>query len=113
MPTTAQDLNDAYSELLNHLNDAYWAASDMATKDTLYGYIESVSGIITQLDSADLASRDDAYTTLVANVRQLNKQLDTLQQQINKLIARINTAATVISDIAKVLTVAAQLFPVV
>ncbi len=110
MPT-AQDLNDAYSELLDDLNEAYWAAGDMGTKDTLYGYIEAVSGIITQLDSADLASRDPAYTTLVANVSQINTQLGILQQQINTLIARINTAATVISDIAKVLAVAAQLFP--
>ena len=105
---TQQDLNDAYSSLLFDLNQAYWAAIDVNTKDQLFSYVEAVTNIISQLNATDLASRDAAYTALVQQMTTVNNQLTTLQKQINSLINRISTAATIISDIAKVLTVAAQ-----
>ena len=110
-PPTAQDLSDAYSALLGDLNDAYWAASSLEVKDQLYGIIEAVTSLITQLVAADLASRDAAYAALVAQVAAVNKKLDVLQQQINSMINRINTAATIVSDVAKVLAVAATVIP--
>jgi hypothetical protein len=45
------------------------------------------------------------------DVGSVSKQLQTLQEQINKIISRINTAAAIVIDIAKVVSVAAQLFP--
>src|SRR5487761_1726872 len=100
---TAQDLSNAYSALLGDVNDAYWAASNLEVKDQLYGIIEAVTSLITQLVATDLASRDAAYAALVAQVAAVNKKLDALQQQINSMINRINTAATIVSDVAKVL----------
>lgn len=105
---TAQDLNNAYSDLLDDLNDAYWAASTLEVKDQLYGAIEAVSNLITQLDATDLTSRDASYAALVANVTNVNKQLDALQKDINTMISRINTAAAIVSNVARVLTVAAK-----
>src|ERR1700730_10822783 len=105
---TAHDLNNAYSDLLDDLNEAYWAASSLEVKDQLYGVIEVVNDVITQLDSTDLESRDAAYAALAAKVTNVNKQLDVLQKQINTIISRINTAATIVSDVAKVLSVAAK-----
>jgi hypothetical protein len=111
-PLTVKDLSDAYSDLLDDLNDAYWAASSIDTKDQIYGMIEAVGGIISELDSADLNSRDAAYGVLVTNIASLNKQLEALQKGINSLISRINTSASVISDITKILSVAAKIIPV-
>jgi hypothetical protein len=108
-----QDLNDAYSDLLDHLNDAYWAASSLEAKDQLYGAIEATSDLVTQLEAADLTSRDSKYLTLVANVTNVNKQLETLQGKINSLISRINTSAAIVSDVAKVLALAGKLIPAV
>jgi peptidoglycan hydrolase CwlO-like protein len=107
----AQDLNNAYSALLSELNQAYWAADSMDVKDQLYGIIEIVTGLITQLDATDLETRDAAYDALLAQVGTVNKELKTLQGQINSLINRISTAATIVSGIAKVLSVAAEVFP--
>jgi hypothetical protein len=106
-----QPLNNAYAALLQDLNDAYWAANTMDVKDQLYGYIEIVSSAVTQLDATDISSRDVAYAALVANIKDVNNKLGTLQQQINTIISRISTAANIISDIANVLSVTAQLFP--
>jgi hypothetical protein len=107
----AQDLNNAYSALLGDLKEAYWAADSMDVKDQLYGVIEIVTNLITQLVATDLETRDAAYEALLAQVGTVNKELKTLQEQISSLINRISTAATIVSDIAKVLSVAATAFP--
>lgn len=112
-PYTKQDLEDAYASLLNDLNEAYWAANDLSVKDQIYGFIEEVTKILAQLDAVDLEKRDAAYSGLLQQVKAVNKGLQDLQQQINTIIRRISTAATIISDVAKVLTVAAKVFPAV
>jgi septal ring factor EnvC (AmiA/AmiB activator) len=112
-PPTKQDLDDAYSDLLDDLNDAYWAASTMDAKDQLYGWSELVTNLVTQLDATDLSSRDPAYEALVSQIASVNKQLDTLQKEINSLINRINTAAKIVADVAKVASIAAKVVPVV
>jgi hypothetical protein len=108
---SAQDLNDAYSELLDDLNDAYWAASSMDAKDQLYGYIETITSVVTQLDATDLMSRDAAYAALATQVATVNHQLDTLQKQMNALISRISTAAKIVADVAKVVSIATKVVP--
>ena len=110
-PPTTQDLSNAYSALLGDLNDAYWAASSLEVKDQLYGIIEAVTSLITQLVATDLASKDAAYAALVGQVAAVNMKLDALQKQVNVMISRIGTAATIVSDIAKVLAVAARVIP--
>ena len=109
---SAQELNNAYSDLLDDLNEAYWAAGTLEVKDQLYGMIEAVTDVISALDSADLQSRDVSYASLVAKVSNVNKQLNVLQQNINTMISRINTAAAIVSDVAKVLSVAAKVISV-
>jgi hypothetical protein len=103
-----QDLNDAYSQLLFDLSNAFWAAADMATKDQLYGYVEVVTNLITQLNATDLTTRDETYTKASQQITTVNGQLKTLQGQISTIISRISTVSTIVSDIAKVLTVASQ-----
>jgi|SRR5579872_4851225 len=109
---SAQDLNDAYSQLLGDLNEAYWAAGTMAVKDQIKGIMDEVSDVIAELDAADLATRNAAYDGLSARVAAVNNQLQILQKQINGIISRINTAASIVSDITKVVSVAAEVFPI-
>ena len=105
------DLRSAYSSLLNDLNDAYWAAGDLNVKDQIYGNIEAVGNLLSQLDATDLTTRDAQYSALTQQVGAVNKALSNLQQQINTMISRINTAATIAADIAKVLAIAAKVIP--
>jgi hypothetical protein len=103
-----QDLNDSYSQLLFDLSNAYWAAADMPTKDQLFGYVEVVTNLIAQLNATDLSTRDATYTLTTQQITDVNGKLKILQGQISTIINRITTASTIVSDIAKVLTVAAQ-----
>jgi hypothetical protein len=110
-PPSGQDLNNAYSDLLDDLNDAYWAAGTLDAKDQIKGISDEVTALITQLDSADLATRNAAFTALSNQVSGVNKQLQTLQTQISGIISKINTATAIVSDITKVVSIAAQVFP--
>ena len=108
-----QELNDAYSDLLDDLNEAYWAAGSLNTKDQIKGFIDAVTDVVTALDAADLSSRDAAYNELNTQVKGINNQLQTLQKQINGIISRINTAASIVSNISTVVSVAGRVFPAV
>lgn len=107
---TAQDLNDAYSQLLNDLDTAFFAAS-LADQQQLKPIMDAVTDVITALNAADFSSRDAAFTVLSNQVKKANTQLQTLQQQINGVISRITTAATIVNGITKVVGLAAQAFP--
>jgi chromosome segregation ATPase len=110
---TKDDLKSAYSSLLKDLNDAYWAAADLTAKDQIYANIETVTSVLSQLNAADLQARNSQYTALSQQVATVNKALTELQQQINTIISRISTAATIASDITKVLDIATKVIPFV
>jgi hypothetical protein len=105
-----QDLNDAYSELLNDLNAAFFAAADPNDKADLNDLIDMVTDVITGLNAADFSTRDAAFNALGAQVKTANTKLQTLQTQVNGIISKINTAATIVSDITKVAALAAKVF---
>jgi hypothetical protein len=108
---SGQDLNDAYSQLLNHLNEAYWAAGTTSDREQIKVVMDDVTDVITGLNATDLETRDDAYIALSAHVKTANKQLETLQHDIKGIVSGINTAAAIVSDISTVVSLAAQVFP--
>ena len=77
-----QDLQGAYSTLLNNLNEAYWAASDLNAKDQVYGCIEAVTEVLAQMDAADLENRDAAYLAVLQQVSTVNKGLNDSSKSI-------------------------------
>ena len=110
---SAQDLNDAYSQLLNDLQSAFFAAAAPRDKAEINLLIHAVTDVITHLVGVDLAKRDAAFTALSNQVTTVNQRLETVQQQVDGIVSRINSAATIIADITKVVSLAAKVFPVV
>ena|ERR1022692_2232810 len=109
-PASKQDLNDAYADLLDHLNEAYWAAGTREAKERIKRMIDAVTDAVTALDAADLTARDAAYTALNTKVVAVNGQLQTLQKEINGIVSKINAAKAIVEDITKVISVAAKVF---
>jgi sulfur transfer protein SufE len=105
-----QDLNDAYSELLNDLNAAFFAAADPNDKAELNDLIVMVTDVITGLNAADFSTRDAAFNALGAQVKTVNSRLQTLQAQVNRIIGIISTAAKVVAAINEVVNLAAKVF---
>lgn len=106
----SQQLNDAYSKLLDDLNDAFWAANTLEAKDQIKGFSEIVTDVITTLDATDLSTRDAQFAAAQTQVTSVNKQLQTLQQQINGIISKINTATAIVSDVTQAISLAAKVF---
>jgi hypothetical protein len=96
-----------YQAVYDALGRAYWEASDINSKDLIYGAQEAVGEIITTLDEQDLASNTNVFIQLKPKIDAVNVSLRTIQTQISTITKNINTASTVISAISKALS----LFP--
>jgi hypothetical protein len=102
------DAAATYQAVYDALGRAYWEASDINSKDLIYGAQEAVGEIITALDQQGLASNTDLFLQLQPKIAAVNTSLQTIQAQISTITKNINTAATVVSVINKALS----LFPI-
>jgi hypothetical protein len=102
------DAAATYQAVYDALGRAYWEASDINSKDLIYGAQEAIGEIITALDEQGLASNTNLFLQLQPKIAAVNASLQTIQEQISTITKNINTAATVISVINKALS----LFPV-
>jgi hypothetical protein len=101
------DAAATYQAVYDALGRAYWEASDINSKDLIYGAQEAIGEIITTLDEQDLASNTNVFIQLKPKIDAVNVSLQTIQAQISTITKNINTASTVISVISKALS----LFP--
>ena len=102
------DAAATYQAVYDALGRAYWEASDIKSKDLIYGAQEAVGEIITALNAQGLASNTSMFLQLQPKINAVNTSLQTIQTQITTITKNINTSATVISVISKALS----LFPV-
>jgi hypothetical protein len=101
------DAAATYQAVYDALGRAYWEASDINSKDLIYGAQEAIGEIITTLDEQDLANNTNVFNQLRPKIVAVNASLETIQAQISSITKNINTASTVISAISKALS----LFP--
>jgi hypothetical protein len=101
------DVAVSYQNVYDALGRAYWEASDIPTKDQIYGAQEAIGDIITQLDEQGIAQNTNLFVQLQPKIVAVNASLKTIQGEITQITKNINTAATVVSAISKVLS----LFP--
>lgn len=109
LPAILQNGNllDCYKKLLDSLSSAYWEASDMASKDQIYGAQQAVSQIITALDIEDVAELTQQYVALKPKIDATNAALAEIKAQVNQITKNIGTASTLVAGITKLLS----LFP--
>ncbi len=94
----------AYQAVYDALGNAYWEASDINSKDLVYGAQQAIAEILTALDEQDLASNTSIFIQLQPKIAAVNASLKTIQEQISTITKNINTASTVISVISKALS---------
>jgi methyl-accepting chemotaxis protein len=98
------DLGDAYQNLVDALGRAYWEASSLDTKDLIHGAQESIGDIITAINKQDLADNAALFAQLGSKIKATNAALKKIQDDINTITRNINTAASVLEAISKVLS---------
>jgi hypothetical protein len=101
------DAAATYQDVYDALGRAYWEASDIHSKDLVYGAQEAIGEIITALDENDLANNTNLFIQLRPKIAAVNASLQTIQAQISTITKNIGTASTVIAVINKALS----LFP--
>jgi len=106
---TNPDSVQAYQELYDALGRAYWDATDIQSKDTVQGAREAVYDIITNLDEAQLDANTAKVLALVPTIKSANAAIAKIQDSIDQITKNINTAASVIAAISKVLSLTSAL----
>jgi len=101
------DAAAAYQNVYDALGRAYWEASDINSKDLVYGAQEAIGEILTALDEQDLANNTNLFIQLRPKIAAVNASLQTIEAQISTITKNIGTASTVIAVINKALS----LFP--
>jgi hypothetical protein len=94
-----------YKALYDTLGRAYWEASDINAKDTIQGARDAIYDILTDLNRAQLESNTALYLAVMPKIRQTNAALEKIKDQIAQITKNINTASSVVSAVAKVISV--------
>ena len=110
IPTTPPSLADPetivmYKALYDTLGRAYWEASDINAKDTIQGVRDAIYDILTDLNIAQLKPNTALYLAVMPKIRHTNAALGKIKDDIGSITKNINTAATVMASITKVLTI--------
>lgn len=75
------DAAATYQAVYDALGRAYWEASDINSKDLVYGAHEAIGEIITALDEQDLASNTSVFIQLQPKIAAVNASLQTIQSK--------------------------------
>jgi hypothetical protein len=94
-----------YKALYDTLGRAYWEASDINAKDTIQGVRDAIYDILTDLNIAQLKANTALYLAVMPKIRHTNAALGKIKDDIGSITKNINTAATVMASITKVLTI--------
>lgn len=103
------DPEAAYQALFDALGEAYWAASDVASKDQIQSARDASFRILTAIHQAKLEANTSELSALAGYVSMANLALNKLKTDINQIVKRIEVAADVEAAIGKVLSLAGAL----
>lgn len=102
-----RDLIASYQAILDALSSAYWEASDMQSKDLIYGVEQSIGDIITTLTTAQVENLTKQFVALTPKITATNTALQKIKDQVSQITKNIGTASTLVNGITKILS----LFP--
>ncbi len=98
------DIGDAYQEAYDALGRAYWEATDIESKDLIYGAQEAIGEIITSLDEEELATNTQEFIRIKPTIDGANTALKKIKDQIAQITRNIATASMVVAAASKVLS---------
>jgi|ERR1035438_3968124 predicted restriction endonuclease len=101
------DPGATYQAAFDALGQAYWDASDIDSKDLIHGTQMAIGDILTAINQQQLTTNTALFIQLTPKIKAINTALAEIQTDITKITRNINTTATVVSAVSKVLS----LFP--
>jgi hypothetical protein len=98
------DPGTTYQAAYDALGRAYWDASDVQSKDLIHGAQQAIGDIITAIDEQQLSTNTALFIQLTPKIKAINTALAQIQKDITSITKNIDTAATVISAVTKVMS---------
>lgn len=98
------DPGTTYQAAYDALGKAYWDASDIQSKDLVYGAQQAIGDILTAINEQQLTTNTALFIQLTPKIKAINTALTQIQKDIATITKNIDTAATVISAVNKVLS---------
>jgi hypothetical protein len=104
MSTKNQDAIAALMALYDALDDAYWVASDVPTKDRIHGIAQAVYTELTRLNRLTIEERGKKYRPIGNDMKLVKVRLGVLKEEIDRVIHAIDTINRVVAAASRVLT---------
>ena len=98
-----RDLIASYQAILDSLSKAYWEASDLPSKDLIYGVQQAISDIITTLTTAQVETLTKQFIALKPKIDATNVALAEIKTKVNQITKNIGTASMLVNGITKIL----------
>ena len=102
-------LGDLYRSLYDLLATLYWETSDLGNKDLVFGAREAVGGIIDAIDEQELTDNTAVINALLPRINAANTALDEIKGKISQITRNLNTAASVVAAISRILALVPKL----
>ncbi len=99
-------LASSLKALMNALDDAYWSASDINSKDTLYSLNQSVTDVYDSVVAAQISADDSQLGTFQTTLTNTVTSMQNTEKQINNLTKSVQDAAAVASAIDQAINTA-------
>src|SRR6266498_2068261 len=110
MPQESDAIWEALNDLRKALNDAYWEIADQQEADRFLALAQDIDAIQDDLDRAEIKAGTAEYINLKTRMGGVNKKLDRLKKNINKIIHNIETITKVVGYIDQAVALAAKYF---
>ena|ERR1051325_10227720 len=110
MPQKSDAIWEALNALRKALNDAYWEIADQHEADRLLALAQDIDSIQDDVDRAEIKAGTAGYNNLKRRVAGVNKKLDRLKKDIDKIIHSVETVTKIVGYIDQAMALAAKYF---
>ncbi len=90
-PAKISDACTEFYNLLEVLDDAYWEASNVAKKDTVYDVLSVFNKEVAELNKLSIQDHHYPYEMITEGMRQVSPKLHRLEDKIDEIIERTTT----------------------
>lgn len=111
MTTSPARIADAcleFQSLIDVLDDAYWEASTVESKDVIYDILTVFHRELAELNKLSIQDHHYPYEMITDVIRQVSPKLHRLLANVNKLVERTNTQVRINRTLRSAITVVDQ-----
>lgn len=107
-PAKIEDASKEFLALVEVLDNAYWEASSIASKDRIYDVISVFQCEIAELNKLSIQDHGYPYEMVTEGVRQVSHKLHSMQTMVRDLVERTNTQLALKRCLKKVILIVDQ-----